>query len=158
MKLPILILVSASLLVLTACAGPNPYGNATTNYGESEANKTMRTSTGTVTNVVAVTIDSEGNLLGKGAGALIGGLSGSSVGGGTGSNVAAVVGAVAGGIIGNKVQESVNKANGVQLTIQMDKGDVQVIVQEADPAAAFRVGNRVEVIKSNRGKARVSLL
>ncbi|MBQ0724733.1 MAG: glycine zipper 2TM domain-containing protein [Cycloclasticus sp.] len=150
-------LIISALLALTvaACAGPNPYGNSTERYGSSEANQTMQVSHGTVIDVQPVTIDSEGNVVGKIAGGLIGGIGGSSVGGGRGSAAAAVAGAVVGGMIGNKVEEMYNKANGVQITVQLDNGQVQSIVQEANVNALFRKGDHVKVVKSASSKARV---
>ena len=73
-------LIISALLALTvaACAGPNPYGNSTERYTSSEANQTMQVSHGTVIDVQPVTIDSEGNVVGKIAGGLIGGIGGSS--------------------------------------------------------------------------------
>ena len=150
-------LIISALLTLTvaACAGPNPYGNSTESYGSREANQTMQVSHGTVLDVQPVTIDSEGNVVGKIAGGLIGGIGGSSVGGGRGSAAAAVAGAVVGGMIGNKVEEMYSKANGVQITVQLDNGQVQSIVQEVNVNALFRKGDQVKVVKSASNKARV---
>lgn len=149
------LLLSITALILTACAGPNPYGNSTERYTTGEANQAMQVSNGVVLDVQPVTIDSEGNVVGKIAGGLIGGIGGSSVGGGRGSAAAAVAGAVVGGMIGNKVEEMYNKANGVQITVQLNNGQVQSIVQEANPNAMFRKGDHVKVIKSATSKARV---
>ncbi|MDX2425082.1 MAG: glycine zipper 2TM domain-containing protein [Cycloclasticus sp.] len=149
------LLLSITVLALTACAGPNPYGNSTERYTSSEANQTMQVSHGTVIDVQPVTIDSEGNVVGKIAGGLIGGIGGSSIGGGRGSAAAAVAGAVVGGMLGNKVEEMYNKANGVQITVQLDNGQVQSIVQEANVNALFRKGDHVKVVKSASSKARV---
>lgn len=149
------LLLSITALILTACAGPNPYGNSTERYTTGEANQAMQVSNGVVLDVQPVTIDSEGNVVGKIAGGLIGGIGGSSVGGGRGSAAAAVAGAVVGGMIGNKVEEMYNKANGVQITVQLNNGQVQSIVQEANPNAMFRKGDYVKVIKSATSKARV---
>jgi outer membrane lipoprotein SlyB len=150
----LLSLIPLSLLLM-ACAGPNPYGNATEKYSERETNQSMRVLNATVLDVQPVTIDSEGNVVGKLAGGLIGGIAGSSVGGGRGSSVAAVAGAVIGGVIGQKADALYNKANGVQITVQMDNGQVQSIVQEVNENAIFRKGDHVKVIDNPSSKTRV---
>lgn len=142
-------------LALAACAGPNPYGSSTEKYSEREANQPMRISYATVLDVQPVTIDSEGNIVGKITGALIGGIAGSGVGGGRGSAVAAVAGAVVGGMIGQKAGEQYDKANGVQITIQFENGQVRAIVQEANPNVIFRKGDHIKVIESPTRKTRV---
>ncbi len=141
--------------ILSGCTGPNPYGNSTENFSEGEANKTLQVTHATIIDLQPITIDSEGNLIGKGAGALIGGLAGSSVGGGKGSAIAAVAGAVIGGIVGNKAEATINKANGVQITVELPNGRVQAIVQEVNENVHFRRGDHVRIIRTASGKARV---
>lgn len=155
MKILSTLLISAIIVTLTACAGPNPYGSSTENYSTSEANQPMHVSHATVLDVQPVTIDSEGNIVGKITGGLLGGIAGSSVGGGKGSAAAAVAGAVIGGIIGTKADALYNKANGVQITLQYEDGHVQAIVQEVNPNVFFRKGDRVTVIESATSKTRV---
>ncbi len=152
MKILSILLLST---VLFACTGPNPYGSASENYSTSEANQPMHVFNATVIGVQAVTIDSEGNFVGKIAGGLIGGIAGSGVGGGRGSSAATVAGAVIGGIVGKKADELYNKANGVQITVQMANGQVQSIVQEVNPNVTFRKGDNVKVIESATSKTRV---
>jgi len=142
-------------LLLIACAGPNPYGASSEGYTSSEANQTLHVSNGIIIDLQPVTIDSEGNLVGKTAGGLIGGIAGSSVGGGRGSAAAAVAGAVVGGIIGNKAEALYNKANGVQITVQLDNGQVQSVVQEVNANVMFRKGDHVKLIRSATGKVRI---
>jgi len=149
------LLIFALTLVLTACAGPNPYGNSTEKYTESEANKSMHVSHATVLDVQPVTIDSEGNLVGKVGGAAIGGIAAHSIGGGSGSDVASVVGAIAGGMIGNKVEAMYNKANGVQITVELENGTVKAIVQEVNENSIFRKGDHVKLFQTSSGKTRV---
>lgn len=152
MKLLVIFILS---VLLIACAGPNPYGASNQAYGTSEANRTLHVSNGIIIDLQGVTINSEGNLVGKAAGGLIGGIAGSGVGGGRGSSIAAVAGAVVGGIIGNKAEALYNKANGVQITVQLDNGQVQSVVQEVSPAVMFRKGDHVKLIQDPSGKVRV---
>lgn len=142
-------------LLLIACTGPNPYGASSEGYTRSEANQPLQVSNGIIIDLQAVTIDSEGNLVGKTAGGLIGGIAGSSVGGGRGSAAAAVAGAVVGGLVGNKAEALYSKANGVQLTVQLDNGQVQSVVQEVNPNILFRKGDHVKLVQSASGKVRV---
>lgn len=142
-------------LLLIACTGPNPYGASSEGYTRSEANQTLQVSQGIIIDLQPVTIDSEGNLVGKTAGGLIGGIAGSSVGGGRGSAAAAVTGAVVGGIIGNKAEALYNKANGVQLTVQLDNGQVQSVVQEVNTNVMFRKGDHVKLVQGATGKVRI---
>jgi len=140
---------------VTACAGPNPYGASSQQYSQSEANRALQVEHGVIIDLRAVSIDSEGNLVGKMAGGLIGGLAGSSVGGGKGSAIAAVAGAVMGGMIGNKAEAAINKDNGVQITVQLDNGRVEAVVQEVSPNVFFSKGDQVKLISDASGKMRV---
>ncbi len=155
MKTLNIVLISLLTLVLAACAGPNPYGNATENYSENETNQPMHVSNATVLDVQPVTIDSEGNIVGKITGGLLGGIAGSSIGGGRGSAAAAVAGAVVGGIIGTATDKLYNKANGVQITVQTDNGQVHSVVQEVNPNTIFRKGDHVKIVESATSKTRV---
>jgi len=152
MKLLSIFLLSITLI---ACAGPNPYGPTNQNYTDNETNQRMQITYGTIVDLQAVQIDSDKNMVGKVAGGLIGGIAGSSIGGGRGSSAAAVAGAVVGGLIGNKAEALYNKANGVQITIQLANGQLQSIVQEVNPNALFNKGDHVKIISDSTGKTRV---
>lgn len=156
MKLILLITLTASALFLSGCAGPNPYGVASEQYKQSETNQGLQLTYGTIIDLTAVNIDSEGNVIGKMAGGLIGGLAASGVGGGRGSDIAAVAGAVIGGMVGNKAQLMINKENGVQITVQLDNGEVKAVVQAVNAEVLFNKGDRVKLISDAAGKVRVS--
>lgn len=149
------LLIVGFIAFLFGCAGPNPYGSSTENYSEREANQSLRVTHATIIDLQPVTIDSEGNLIGKGAGALIGGIAGSGIGDGRGSSIAAVAGAVIGGVVGNKAEAALNRANGVQITVELPNGRVQAIVQEVNENVHFRRGDHVRVIRTPSGKSRV---
>ncbi|ORU90523.1 MAG: hypothetical protein A6F71_05990 [Cycloclasticus sp. symbiont of Poecilosclerida sp. M] len=155
MKLLNTLLLITLFGLLAACAGPNPYGNSTDQYTRGEVNQIQHVRYGVITGLQPVTIDSEGNAVGTVAGGLLGGIAGSSVGGGKGRAATTVAGAVLGGYLGNKAQGALNKTNGVQITIQMDNGEVQSIVQETNANSFFRRGDRVKVIGGYSGKTRV---
>ncbi len=152
MKLLAIFLMSITLI---ACAGQNPYGPSSQNYTDNETNQRMQITYGTIVDLQAVQIDSDSNTIGKIAGGLLGGLAGSGIGGGRGSSAAAVAGAVVGGIIGNKAEAMYNKANGVQITIQLTDGQLQSIVQETNPNVLFHKGDHVKIVSDSTGKTRV---
>lgn len=85
--------------------------------------------------------------LGTVAGAVVGGLVGSQVGGGSGRTAAAVIGAAGGAYVGHEIE---NRQQQVQaqpdlhkITVRMDDGSYQALLQRLD--ADFRVGDRVRV-------------
>ncbi len=142
-------------LTLAACSTPNPYGQSSGRYVNSETNQTLNVTYATVLDVQAVTIDSDGNLVGKTAGGLIGGIAGSSIGGGKGSAAAAVAGAVIGGLIGNKAEAMYSTKNGVQITVQTNTGRTLSVIQKANLNVIYKKGDSVKVITAGDGKTRV---
>ena len=72
---------------------------------------------------------------------------------GRGSAIAAVLGGVAGGVIGNKVENAATKKVGVELSVQLDDGELISVVQKAEEP--FSVGDRVRLLTSH-GVARIS--
>lgn len=142
-------------LSLTACSTPNPYGQPSASYVDSETNQALKVTYATVIDVQAVTIDSEGNLVGKTAGGLIGGIAGSSIGGGKGSAAAAVAGAVIGGMIGNKAEAMYSTDNGVQITVQTSTGRTLSVIQEANINIMYSKGDSVKVITAADGKTHI---
>ena len=73
--------------------------------------------------------------------------------GGRGSAIAAVVAGVAGGLIGNKVENAATKKQGLEITVQLDSGNIISVVQQAEEN--FQAGDRVRLLTS-KGVARVS--
>ena len=64
------------------------------------------------------------------------------------------MGAVAGAVAGEAVEERVTRQQGLQITVDLDEGSTVAIVQGADQA--FAVGERVKVLRGQRGAARVT--
>ena len=93
--------------------------------------------------------------IGTGAGAVVGGIAGSGVGGGRGSAVAAVIGALAGGMLGSAAEEGITRAQGVEITVREDDGNMRAYVQEVEPNQVFRVGQRVRIMTVN-GTSRIA--
>ena len=88
---------------------------------------------------------------GIGAGAVTGGvvgaILGSQVGSGTGRAAATVAGAGAGAYAGHQVERRVRTVDAYQLTVRMDNGAVQTIVQDN---RSFQVGDRVQITNDGR--------
>ena len=78
---------------------------------------------------------------------------GSTIGSGSGRAVATAGGAVLGGIAGSAVEKNVTTVVGLEMEVELDNGELILIVQEKDDD--FRVGDRVRVIRDARGGARV---
>lgn len=140
---------AASFLLLTACAGSQS-GSA---YSRSQTRGEMQVRMGVVESVRTVTIEGTQSGVGTAAGGVVGGVAGSNVGHGKGSTVAAVIGAVIGGVAGQAIEEQTTKKEGLEITIQLDSGQIIAVTQEADEP--FRPGDRVRVL-SGSGVTRVS--
>jgi outer membrane lipoprotein SlyB len=75
-------------------------------------------------------------------GAVVGGLLGHQVGSGTGQTVATVAGAAGGAYVGHELENRQQRtAETYRLTIRMDNGSYQTLMQNTD--TGFRVGDRV---------------
>jgi outer membrane lipoprotein SlyB len=136
--------------VLTGCASSNA-GNV---YSRDEVRQAQVVKFGTVEAIQPVKIEGTQSYIGAVTGAVLGGLAGSTVGGGTGAKAAAVAGAVGGGLAGNAAEKALTKADGLELTVRLENGNVMAIVQEQSEQQ-FRVGQRVRVLEHN-GTYRVS--
>lgn len=147
-------LLAGSLVVLTSftlggCAG-SLSGSA---YSRGQARHAMEVRMGVVESVRQVQIEGRESGAGTIAGAVIGGVAGSNVGGGKGSIIGSVLGAVAGGVAGSAIEGSVNKKNGLEITVKLDDGKMIAVTQEADEV--FRSGERVRLLTGG-GTTRVS--
>lgn len=132
-------LLALSLLA-TGCA-QNPYGNA---YNVGEARQMQNVMEGTVVNLNAVTMNSDGeSLIGTIAGGAVGAILGSKVGGGSGSDIAAIGGGLAGAALGNKAGDAISTRQGVNITIKLNSGRTIAVVQQVDPNMIFHVGQKV---------------
>jgi outer membrane lipoprotein SlyB len=145
-------------LVSLLCLGAALAACATSNSGDTYSRDQTRTvqtvRMGTVEGVRPVKIEGTRSGVGTAAGAVVGGVAGSSLGGGRGQIITGVLGAVAGGLAGSAAEQGLTRANGVELTIKLDKGETIAIVQEA-AAEEFNLGDRVRLLDAN-GVTRVS--
>ncbi|WP_027857107.1 outer membrane lipoprotein [Marinobacterium jannaschii] len=139
--------------LLAGCAG----GLTGETYSRNDARKVQQVRYGVVESATPVVIEGRRDgIVGTGAGAIVGGIAGSSVGGGRGSQIATVLGAVAGGALGNKAEESATRAQGQEITVVMDNGQVLSVVQEVEQGQFLRAGDRVRLLQ-RAGQSRVVL-
>lgn len=133
---------ATALAALAACGstGPSP------NYGSTTpVTSTASTASGygVVQAIDIVPRESSGIGLGTVAGAVVGGALGSQVGGGSGRTAAAVAGTIGGGLAGRAIENRNTAGNVYRISILMDNGAVQSMVQETPPG--LQVGERVRL-------------
>ena len=142
-------LLIALVLATSACAGD--LGGRT--YSRSDAREAYRVRYGEVVTVAPVIIEGESSSLGTIGGGAVGWSLGRVVGDGSGSRVAGALGGVGGALAGREVEKAVTTESGLEIMVDMDRGDTLVIVQAADEA--FAAGERVRVLFGGRSEARV---
>ncbi len=142
---------SVLALAVSGCAS-NLTGDS---YSRDEARAVQTVRYGTIEALRPVKLEGTKTPIGSGAGAVVGGIAGSGVGGGRGSAVAAVIGAVAGGLLGAAAEEGITRAQGVEITVREDDGNMRAYVQEVEPNQVFSVGQRVRILTVS-GTSRVT--
>jgi outer membrane lipoprotein SlyB len=143
----LILFMSGSLL--SACASSRS-GQV---YSRDQARSEMQVNYGTVKEVRNVQIEGTKSGVGAVAGGVTGGVLGSMVGGGKGRLLGAVVGALGGAAGGAVAEEQVTKRAGVEVTVELDTGEIITVVQEAD--IQFYAGERVRVLRARDGSSRV---
>lgn len=123
-------------------------------YPRYQAQQAWRVEYGKVTEVDEVTIEGDRSYLGSAGGGYIGYEVGRAVVDGSGRGVAGAVGAVAGAVAGDAVEERATRQPGLQITVDLEEGATVAIVQATDQP--FAVGERVKVLRGQRGAARVT--
>lgn len=81
--------------------------------------------------------------LGSVAGAVIGGVAGHQVGGGSGNTAATIAGAAGGAYIGHQLEKRKQAASAYRITVRMENGDYQTLIQPS--IGDLRVGDRVRI-------------
>ena len=145
-------LVLAVVLVGAAMVGCESRTSADV-YAREDAQRIHRVDEGEVIYIRQVEIEGSTTGLGAIAGGVMGGAIGSSIGEGSGKDVATVAGAIAGAVAGAGVEEKASHQKGLEITVQLDSGEVIAIVQAADEQ--FDVGDRIRVLRRPDGSARV---
>lgn len=135
---------------LTACLPESRSGDV---YTRDQARTGQSVNYGTILRVEPVTIEGTQSGAGTVAGGAMGGALGSAVGSGSGRVIATVGGAILGGITGTAIEKGVTTVQGVEIEVQLDNGELLVVVQEND--AVYKVGDRIRVLRDGRGTTRV---
>ena len=141
-------------LLLALCT----YGCASKSYPtvpKSSAGVIQTLSHGTVVAVRTVQIDGQSTILGPTAGATVGAAVGRTAGQGSGQILASAAGAAVGGIVGAAVEKKLTTKQAQEVTIRMDGGERVTVVQEFEEPG-FHEGDRVNVMESINGDARIS--
>lgn len=122
-------------------------------YSRDQARQEMRVLYGTILSVHEVQIEGTKSGVGAVAGGVTGGVLGSMVGGGRGRVLGAVGGALLGAGGGALAEEGITKKAGLEISVELDSGDVVSVVQEAD--VSYYPGERVRLLRASDGSARV---
>ncbi|WP_373002515.1 glycine zipper 2TM domain-containing protein [Sulfurimonas sp.] len=131
----------ASIIVFAGCAT-----NKGPEYDGRNYNQIKRYEVGTVIKSRPVVIKDDGS--GKFFGALIGTVLGSLVGRSSGKTLATLGGGLGGYYAGSEI----GKANGEELTVELDDGEEVVVVIKGN---RFKAGDRVKIIKDGNRVAQV---
>ena len=122
-------------------------------YSREQAQRVHHVDEGEVINIRPVEIEGSVSGLGAIAGAIMGYAVGGTIGEGSGQGVARAVGTIGGALLGTAVEEGASHQKGLEITVQLDYGEVIAIIQAADEG--FQVGDRVRVLRLADGSARV---
>lgn len=141
-----------AMVLVTGCSSPSLTGDT---YSRSEARQTQRVNYGVIVNARPVVIEGESSVGGKVAGAVMGGLLGNQIGSGSGNTIATAAGVIAGSTAASSMQESASRAQGLELTIDLENGQTISVVQEVEHLEQFMAGDRVQ-ISGNGRNTRVS--
>jgi outer membrane lipoprotein SlyB len=144
--------VLAALCMLSACTTPSS-GRI---YSRDEARTAWTVVEGRVSDIRPVQIEGNRSVLGTAGGGYVGYELGRTAGSGRGRDLAGAVGAVAGAAAGQVVEERVTRQDGLQITVDLDRGETIAVVQAAD--VEFSPGERVKVLRRGDGAARVAKL
>ena len=146
---------SVIMVVGAACllAGCFPESRSGDIYTRDQARTSHSVNYGTILRVDLVTIEGTKTGAGTVAGGAMGGALGSAVGSGSGQVISTVGGAILGGIAGTAIEKGITTVQGVELEVQLDNGELLVVVQEND--AVYKVGDRIRVLRDSHGTTRV---
>lgn len=113
----------------------------------------METFAGVVESARPVAVQNEGNL-GTVLGAAGGGIAGAQIGGGAGTHIiGGVAGAAIGALAGRGAEKAITKQSGMEYVVRLENGQLQTIVQGAQPP--IMPGQKVFVQLYGPGRSRV---
>lgn len=138
----------AALTFSTGCAS-----NSGSSYKPDEARVAQSVQTGTITHIGRATIEQDSSFLGPIIGGVVGGVLGSTFGAGTGRTLAILGGAAGGALAGSMVDKQIQTENALEISIQLDNGQIISVVQAEDDL--YVVGDKVRVVSGANGRSRV---
>jgi outer membrane lipoprotein SlyB len=130
-------------LALAACGTTNRTASSSDSIPVSSTSSAS--GYGVVQSIDTVPREQGGTGVGTVAGAVVGGLLGNQVGSGRGRTAATVAGAAGGAMVGGQMQRNTQAAGNqaYRVTVRMDNGAMQTLVQDAPPN--LQLGERVRV-------------
>lgn len=138
-----LFLLATSALLFAGCTSLDSLSGDS--YSRDQARRVQSIQYATIMEISEVTLEGTDGSSGSLGGGLIGGAVGSNVGGGNGRLVGAAVGAVAGAVIGSKAEHSMTTRKALEITVQLENGQVMAITQERGNDV-FAIGQKVKVM------------
>lgn len=148
MAVTLLLLLAVALLPLSGCASR---GGKT--YSDGEVRTIQKVRYGTVLSVGEVTVEEDPSLVGPIVGGLAGGVVGSFFGRGVGRTLFILGGAAAGAVAGGAAEYGLKRYTATEITVELDDGEIIVIAQQDDEV--FVQGDKVRVLTTQEGRARV---
>ncbi len=124
-------------LLLAGCAG-----------GKHGVNAPPVVKFGVIESVASIEMDASSNA-GSMAGGIFGQVGGANTGDGRGAVVGSVLGTVLGGTLGH--QAGIKSKQGLELWVKLDNEEQSTYVMQPGKPDAFRVGDRVRVIRKKDG-------
>lgn len=137
------------LVLLAGCASRT----SSEVYSRDQAQRQMSVYYGTVLAVSPVTIEGTQSGAGTIAGGVVGGIAGNAVGDGHGRALATTAGAIGGALLGTAIEEGATSVDGLEITVELDNGEIIAVVQAAD--VPFYIGDRVRIVRGAGGMMRV---
>lgn len=144
------ITVACGVLGMTGCASGPTSANT---VRRSDTGRAHTVETGEVVYVRPVTIEGEARGAGAVAGGVLGWAVGNTIGGGSGRTLARAGGAVGGAAGGSSVERAVTTVSGIEISVELESGELIVVIQAADET--FEIGDQVRVLRRGDGQVRV---
>ncbi|MDR1360253.1 MAG: glycine zipper 2TM domain-containing protein [Deltaproteobacteria bacterium] len=135
-------------LMLTGCASR---GGKT--YSDSEVRSVQTVQWGSIISVKDVLVEEDPSFVGPAIGGVAGGILGSLIGAGSGRTLTILGGAALGALVGGAGESAVRRYQATELTVELENGQIIVIVQGNDEL--FVNGDQVRVLHTGEGRARV---
>lgn len=142
------IIILALVLAPTSCGGKR--------YSDGSLRESQAVRHGVVLDVTEVMVAEDPSLIGPAIGLAAGGLLGSAFGAGTGRTLFVLGGAALGADVGGGIDYRTRNYKALQITMELDNGNVLMVVQGYDEL--FVRGDEVRIIVIDEERARVQHL